>query len=623
MKQPIMSTFLAFVFLTMLCGACTPASLTVSPTIPASQTAPTITVIPATPTDVEEIPITLFINDARLPLEMPPYVEDGIIYLPGQEVFDALGYHTYIVMNAANPYIGGLKYTADETLTKFHIEFGSKDGVIDPGLATERFISFNAPAKYEDGKVMLPLEFIAANPGIMASYDQTSRRIDIDSGQSLTNFSLQEGVAFDAVIFKNLTSDQLVDNRIGALASGLSMDNFTWELDGNSDHLSVSEQVNCGIKRWSLTINNQDWEPENWNVSEFEIDPRYRLFYEQLTQQGLILTYNLIFKDKDFLKAGGVLGYPRFKDEAEIQRYLDYVRTTVRYFKGVVAYYEIWNEQNIQGTGQYIEPDDYINLVKRVVPIIREEDPAAKISVGQTTQFDDPASRAYTYRIIESDLMPIVDAIALHTFFWDSPEHESEYYYDYPNLLQDVKETAWAHGFKGEFIGSEGNYSPNIPEDMNGRVPIYSNLQAGIYVARGNVTNLGLGFSGGNYGIGSGHGIAYTMICNLATIMAGAQPQEVEVEVQSNAEKIRHYGFSLPNGDSLISVWTDGVAKEFDPGEKADLRIAGFQNYTVTAIDILKSMEQKIVSTTEQDTLIIENLLIKDYPIILRLSPRN
>lgn len=594
-----------------------------SPAIPASQTEPMITPVPPTPTDADSTPIGLYINGARLPLDTPSYVEGSIVFVPGQEVFDALGYLTYIVMDVDNPYIGGLKYTADETQTKFHIEFGAKDGVIDPGLTTKRFISLDAPARYEDGKAMLPLAFVAANPGITASYDPASRRIDIDSGQSLSSFSLQEGGAFNAIIFKSLTSDQLVDNRIGALASGLSMDNFSWEKDGNSDHLSVSEQVNCGIKRWSLTINNQDWEPENWDVSEFEIDPRYRPFYEGLTQQGLILTYNLIFKDKDFLRAGGVLGYPRFKDEAEIQRYVDYVRSTVRYFKGVVTYYEIWNEQNIQGTGQYIEPDDYINLVRRVVPVIRDEDPAAKISVGQTTQFDDPASREYTYRILESDLMPLVDAVALHTFFWDSPEHESEYYYNYPNLLQGVKETAWAHGFNGEFIGSEGNYSPNIPEDMHGRVSIYSNLQAGIYAARGNITNLGLGFSGGNYGIGSSHGPAYTMICNLDTIFAGAQPKEVYVEIQSSAERIRNYAFSLPNGDSLLAVWTDGIAREFDPGEEANLRIAGFPNYTVTAIDILNNMEQEIVSTAEQDTLIIENLLIKDYPIILRLSPRN
>lgn len=623
MKQLILSTLCAFEFITVLFSACAPVPATMSPTIPASQTAPTKTPIPPTPTDARSIPIGLYINGARLPLETPPYIEDGIVYVPGQEVFDALGYLTYIVMDAGNPYIGGLKYNTDDTLTKFHIEFGSKDGVIDPGLATERFISFDAPAKYEDGKVMLLLAFVAANPGITTNFDTTSKRIDINSGQSLTSFSLQGGATFNAVIFKSLTSDQLVDNRIGALASGLSMDNFAWEQDGNSNHLSVSEQVNCGIKHWSLTINNQDWEPENWDVSEFEIDPRYRPFYEQLNQQGLILTYNLIFKDKDFLKAGGVPGYPRFKDEAEIQRYLDYVRTTVRYFKGVVSYYEIWNEQNIQGTGQYIEPEDYINLVRRVIPIIHEEDPAAKISVGQTTQFDDPASREYTYQIIESDLMPIVDAVALHTFFWDSPEHESEYYYDYPNLLQDVKETAWAHGFGGEFIGSEGNYSPNIPEDMYGRVPIYSNLQAGIYAARGTITNLGLGFSGGNYGIGSGHGPAYNMICNLGTIFAGAQPQEVDVEFQSSAGRIRNYGFSLPNGDRLVAVWTDGVAREFNPGEEANLRIAGFANYTVTAIDILNNMEQEIVSTAEQGTLIIENLLIKDYPIILRLSPRN
>ena len=448
MKQPIRSTFLAFVFLTILFGACTPTSVTLSPTVPASQIVSTIPIIPVTTNATEEIPISLFINDARLPLEMPPYVQDGILYVPGKEVFDALGYLTYIVMDSGNPYVGGLKYTMDDILTKFHIEFGSKDGVLDPGLTTEKFISIDAPAKYIDGKVMLPLTFIDANPGITTNYDPTSRRIDVNSGQSLTSFSLQEGVPFNTVIFNHLPSDQLADNRIGDLSSGFSMGNFSWDQDGISEHLSVSEKVTCGIKRWSLTINNQDWEPENWDVSEFEIDPRYRTVYERLTQQGFILTYNLIFKDKDFLKAGGVLGYPRFKDEAEIQRYQDFVRTTVRYFKGVVTCYEIWNEQNINGTGQYIEPDDYINLVKRVVPIIRAEDPAAKISVGQTTWFGNPDSRVYTYRIIESDLMPMVDAIALHTLYWDSPEHESEYYNDYPDLLQDVKETAWAPGLK-------------------------------------------------------------------------------------------------------------------------------------------------------------------------------
>ena len=157
---------------------------------------------------------------------------------------------------------------------------------------------------------------------------------------------------------------------------------------------------------------------------------------------------------------------------------------------------------------------------------------------------------------------------------------------------------------------------------MIGRVPIYSNLQAGIYATRGNITHLGLGFSGGNYGIGSDEGIAYKMICNLATIFAGAQPQEVEVDIQSSAEKIRYYGFSLSNGDSLIAVWTDGAAKEFDPGEKADIKLR-VKNDTVSAIDILNSMEQEIYSTTEQDSLDIDNLLIKDYPIILRLSPEN
>lgn len=589
--------------------------------LPEPQLTPISSVVTSTPTAPNQSPISLYINGARLLVDTPAYLEDEIIYIPGQEVFDALGYLTYIITDNGIHYIGGMKYTQDEKWTKFHIEFGSKDGIIDPGLSSQTTITFDAPAKYENGKAMLPLKFVDSNPGIAVSFNPINRRIDIKSGKRNHDFNLQKGTNFDAVIFKHLRSDQLSDNRIADLANGLSMVDFIWESKGNSDFLSLHDHVNCGTKRWNLTINNIDWEPDNWDVSEINIDSRYRPFYEKLNQQGILLSYNLIFKDKDFIHSGGSLGYPRFKKEAEIQRYLDYVRSTSRYFKGLIEYYEIWNEPNIQGRGQYIEPNDYINLVKRTIPVIREEDPNAKISVGQTTQFDDPESREYTYALIKSDLMPIVDAISLHTLFWNSPEHESEFYYNYPDLLRDVKQTAWAHGFKGEFIGSEGNYSPNLSEDMIGRVPKYSNFQAGFYASRGNVTNLGLGFSGGYFGLSSGDGPAFNMICNLNTIFVGAQPAEIAVEIESSAEKTMSYGFILPNNDVLIAIWNDGIITGYETEETANLRVEGFPDFKVQAIDILNNFEQMISSTTEQGFLKIENLVIKDYPIILKLSP--
>ncbi len=199
-------------------------------------------------------------------------------------------------------------------------------------------------------------------------------------------------------------------------------------------------------QRASVTINDQDWEPENWNVSEMQVSKADDDFYTQLHNNGIILTYNLIFKDKDFQRQGGKLNYPRFKDEGEIQRYLDFVRFTVKHFKGRVKYYEMWNEQNIQGSGQYIEPEDYIRVVKRAAPIIRQADPNAKIAVGCATAYSDARSQEYTLKIITSDLMPLVDVVAIHAPFWESPEYLSNFYYDYPQILENIKKNgmgAW------------------------------------------------------------------------------------------------------------------------------------------------------------------------------------
>jgi len=616
----------SFLATMVIAGCATPAPTIPLPTHTFTPIAPssTPTEIVPTATNTPAPTIIIRIDGAMLALEKPPIVEDGVVFIPWRNVFTGLGYITYIYTDLDEPYIGGTKNRNDGSTTNFHLQLNSKDILVDPGQASGKTITLSAYPKVENGEVTIPLDALSASLGASVSYDEKTGYIDIDTGRSVDMLHLQKGSPFNANVFLRKTSEQLEDNRITNLASGLSMVDFTREGEEENSHLNLTEIIDCGITRVNLTINNQDWEPENWDISEFEIDPRYRPLYERIKQAGIkMITYNLIFKDKDFLSSGGKLGYPRFKDEAEIQRYLDYVQTTAHYFKGVVDTYEIWNEQNIEGSGQYIEPEDYIEVVKRVVPVIREEDPAAKISVGQTTQFDDPASREYIYKIIESDLMPLVDAIALHTAFWDSPEHESEYYYAYPQHLQMVKETAWAHGFKGEFIGGEGNFAPgsHIPEDMKGRVPEYSMIKAGKYAARINVMSLGEGFSGGSFAIGGGDGPAYIMLCNMCTIFAGAEPQEVKPEIQSSAEKIRDYGFSLPNGDTLIALWVDEVAQDENSGEAGIIKIKGYSNHTVTAIDILNNTEQEIIFTVEGNDMVINNFLIKDYPIILRLRP--
>ena len=102
--------------------------------------------------------------------------------------------------------------------------------------------------------------------------------------------------------------------------------------------------------------------------------------------------------------------------------------------------------------------------------------------------------------------------------------------------------------------------------------------------------------------------------------MAGAQAMEIPVEIQSEAMKVKSYGFSMTNGDKLLAIWSDGVAVDDDPGVSATVTLPGFSGWTATGIDALYDYEQELITTSENGNLVIENFLIKDYPIIIRLS---
>ena len=107
---------------------------------------------------------------------------------------------------------------------------------------------------------------------------------------------------------------------------------------------------------------------------------------------------------------------------------------------------------------------------------------------------------------------------------------------------------------------------------------------------------------------------------NLCNIMAGTDSVNLPVDIKCNTDKLRSYAFSLPDGDKLLALWTDGVAVEDDPGIEATVTFSDFSAEKVTGIDVLNSFEQELVTSTEDGRLVIRELQVKDYPIILRLS---
>jgi len=446
---------------------------------------------------------------------------------------------------------------------------------------------------------------------------QADREVDIP-------VILQEGNNLPKTQLQPKRSPELKDNRIGIHFCDL------WKLEPEvfpDGVLDVSHILKQGVKRARFSINNLDSDRVHWDKPEDTIDKSHDDFITSLADNGITITYVLSFWDKAFKAKGGEMPIPRFKTEDEIQRYLNYVQSIVRHFKNRIEYYEIWNESNIECMPlQWIEVDDYINLVKRTVPIIRQEYPEAKIVVGGVSYLCERDVYDYLLGIIRSDeIMPLVDIISWHAMYNTSPEHEfhRDYYYEYPSIVQEIRDIASAHGFEGEYVADELHWAtsgcfPNYPPGT------YSENKCAKYFARGILMNLGIDVSISQlYCVppsGQPLQIVHT-IQNLCTIMAGAKPVGLPLEIASEAENIKSYAFSLPNGDKLLALWTDGVAVDDDPGIEATVTFASLSAEKLVGIDVLNGFEQELITSMKEGNLIIQNLLVKDYPIILRLSP--
>lgn len=97
-------------------------------------------------------------------------------------------------------------------------------------------------------------------------------------------------------------------------------------------------------------------------------------------------------------------------------------------------------------------------------------------------------------------------------------------------------------------------------------------------------------------------------------------PAVIPADVEGDSENIASYGFLLSGGHQLFVLWTDGEAVVDDPSVTATLTFPGVSDTTVIGIDILQGFEQELIASEEGGHLVVHNLLVKDYPIVLRLS---
>lgn len=436
-------------------------------------------------------------------------------------------------------------------------------------------------------------------------YETTSENLDFPF--QIDNYAKVED-------YHSSTSIDLQNNKMG--------DMYSLYPQAHPDHpgyenpKDFADRINShGLKWMRLSL---DWFDANEieavdSYSTFEIDPKQEEAINALLEKGIDINYALVFWDEKITTGEG---YSRFKDETEIERYLAYVRFIIEHFKGQIKYYSILNEPNIgKNTQQNVFPENYIELVRRVVPVIRENDPSAEIIIGEVTPLISRNSILYLNELLDSDVLSLVDGLSWHSTGWTTPEYMAEEYYEYKELIPDIIEKAKSNGFTGEFWATEMHWrtseSPH-PEEFDG----YSGISAAKYLAGSIVWHSGLGF---NIGLAENleHINKQPVIENLATILADVEPLDISSVEIKDFENLLFTGYKNPNGEYLLAIWLDVITEEDFPGQIAKITLSNIKANKIIGIDILNSQQQELLFSLENNTITLSNFIIRDYPIFL------
>jgi hypothetical protein len=265
-------------------------------------------------------------------------------------------------------------------------------------------------------------------------------------------------------------------------------------------------------------------------------------------------------------------------------------------------------------------------MAERIIPIIRQIDPDARIAYAGTSDYLNEDGHAYSDQLLSSDVIALADILEIHSVNNDaSPAFRSEYYYGYEEMWKGIKTLAEEHGFHGEYIADGLNYrsffSLNVLQPENGPYHPYEPEVAAKYIGRMIVINRGMDISIGTSGTDAyGRPAEGNMIRNLAYLMDGWVAKPLTVTVEAQSDQIRQYTFIDDNGSRYIAIWNDGEAGIVSKDTVCRITVKGMQVNTAEAWDPFTSLKQSLMIDTSNGNTVLDGILLKDYPIIIKIS---
>ena len=414
-------------------------------------------------------------------------------------------------------------------------------------------------------------------------------------------------------------------------------------------------------------------DPINWHWVEKEkgvlkIDPETDAAVTELASHGVNIVMSLNFGNR--LYSGPAsraipqlwewnydMPAPPTTPEA-LAAWTRYVEFMVTHFRDRVKHFEVWNEWNISCYwGAVPSVEHYLAVARAAIPVIREHAPEAKIMMGSWAGFPhgistwSPAQLAAKEKqtlILQAtrELAREVDEIGWHPLYQTDPERLKGYVADVRalrNWLQTV-------GFRGHCMATEWNYSALYPPLSDTDVAKAwcggfraTEIEKAKYVAQVFTRHTALGIESffcemyfPQFGVLDLSLLrrsfdadpisplqpqaAYYVTRNLATILDELEPAEFEYTVDRAPSNLEVFPLRSPNG-SALALWLGGRAQDQCEGIPVDVLLKGPCRKAI-GYDPMNGVAQELSVTQSGGNALLKGILVRDWPLIVRLSDR-
>jgi hypothetical protein len=425
-----------------------------------------------------------------------------------------------------------------------------------------------------------------------------------------------------------------------------------------------------GIK-WARVGYHDD--PINWHWVEkqkgvLKVDPQTDAAVTELVSHGVDIVMSLNFGNRLYCGPANRplpqlwewnydMPAPPTTPEA-LAAWTRYVEFMVQHFRDRVHHFEIWNEWNISCYwGAKPSVEHYLAVARAAIPAIRKHAPHAKIMMGSWAGFPHGISgwkpaqlaakeRQLIYLAATRELAREVDEIGWHPFYQTDPERLTRYTADVRALQRWLADA----GFRGHAMVTEWNYSALYPplSEAESKVAWAGGFQAteiekAKYVAQVFTRHTGLGlesffcemyfpyfamldlsllrrsFDADPTGPLQPQA-AYYVTRNLGTMLDGLEPGTLEYAIEPAPKRLEAFALKSADGPAL-AVWLGGRAQDHCVGTAVDVRLKEpFRK--ATAFDPINGGSQELRITQAAEASILKGILLRDWPLVIRLQPR-